>query len=81
MAGLGGIPGSGKSTFAAALALVAGRIWPAGWLAVVGMDGWHYPNAVLDKKTIIDEKRSSRSAAETQGRAAVLRRFGDGGRT
>lgn len=56
LAGLGGIPGSGKSTFAAAAALVAGRIWPSGRLAVVGMDGWHYPNVVLDARTVLDER-------------------------
>ncbi|MGQ9648998.1 MAG: hypothetical protein ACUVXJ_02720, partial [Phycisphaerae bacterium] len=54
-AGLGGIPGSGKSTFAATVAMVGGRIWPSGRLAVVGMDGWHYPNVVLDARTVLDE--------------------------
>jgi putative kinase len=55
LAGLGGIPGSGKSTFAAALERVAGRLRASGWLAVVGLDGWHYPNAVLDQRTVCDE--------------------------
>lgn len=64
VAGLGGIPGSGKSTFAAALACVADRIWAPGQLVVVGMDGWHYPNSVLDERTILDE----------EGRSIPLRR-------
>lgn len=55
LAGLAGIPGSGKSTFAAAMALLADRVWPPGRLAVVGMDGWHYPNAVLNRLTVADE--------------------------
>lgn len=59
LAGLGGIPGSGKSTFAATVALVAGRIWPSGRPAVVGMDGWHYPNVVLDARSVLDEKGQS----------------------
>lgn len=56
LAGLAGIPGSGKSTFAATVALLADRIWPSGRLAVVGMDGWHYPNAVLDTQTVLGEE-------------------------
>ncbi len=55
LAGLAGIPGSGKSAFAATIALLADRVWPVGRLAVVGMDGWHYPNAVLERLTVADE--------------------------
>ncbi len=55
VAGLAGIPGSGKSTLAAALAVVGAQIWPADRLIVVGLDGWHYPNSVLDRKTTTDE--------------------------
>lgn len=54
MVGLAGIPGGGKSTFAAALDHVARRVLPPGRLAVVGMDGWHLPNAVLDVRQTTD---------------------------
>ncbi|GMU22946.1 MAG: nucleoside/nucleotide kinase family protein [Phycisphaerae bacterium] len=64
MVGLAGVPGGGKSTFAALLAWVARRVWPAGGLVVLGMDGWHWPNAVLDRRTIVD----------LQGRRVPLRR-------
>jgi len=63
LAGLAGIPGSGKSTFAAVLAHAARHLLPPDVLAVVGMDGWHFPNAVLDQRT-------TRDAA---GRVAPLR--------
>ena len=52
---LAGIPGSGKSTFAAVLSLVAERVLGAGRLVVVGMDGWHWPNAELNRRMTIDE--------------------------
>lgn len=55
LAGLGGIPGSGKSTFAVALERMAGRVCASGRLVAVGMDGWHYPNVVLDQRTVCDE--------------------------
>jgi putative kinase len=55
VAGLAGIPGGGKSTFAAVLAHVADRLIAPGWLAVVPMDGWHWPSAVLDTRTTLDE--------------------------
>jgi pantothenate kinase len=54
LAGLAGIPGGGKSCFAAALAHVAQRVLPADCFMVVGMDGWHWPNAVLDQRTTLD---------------------------
>ena len=52
--GLAGIPGSGKSTFGAVVQYVADRVVGAGAFAVVGMDGWHYPNAVLAELTTRD---------------------------
>lgn len=52
LAGLAGIPGGGKSTFAAVLAHVAERLVPPQHLVIIGMDGWHYPNAILDRRTI-----------------------------
>lgn len=54
LAGLAGIPGGGKSTFAAILQNVAERTLGAGVLMVVGMDGWHWANAVLDARTTTD---------------------------
>lgn len=51
LAGLAGIPGGGKSTFAAVLSHVATHVLGPDTLIVVGMDGWHYPNAVLDRRT------------------------------
>lgn len=53
IAGLAGIPGGGKSTFAAVLQKIADLVLP-GQLATVGIDGWHYPNAVLDVRTTRD---------------------------
>ncbi len=51
LAGLAGIPGGGKSTFAAALQRVADEVIGPGALVVVGIDGWHLPNHVLDART------------------------------
>ncbi|HOA75602.1 MAG TPA: hypothetical protein PL151_12070 [Phycisphaerae bacterium] len=55
VAGLAGIPGSGKSTFTAVLAVLADTLLGMGRLVAVGMDGWHWPNAVLDVRTTTDE--------------------------
>lgn len=55
VAGLAGIPGSGKSTFAAVLNRLADVLWGMGRLVTVGMDGWHWPNDVLDTRTTTDE--------------------------
>lgn len=54
IAALAGIPGSGKSTLAAALTHIAHAVLQPKRLLVVGMDGWHLPNAVLDRRTITD---------------------------
>jgi len=53
-AGLAGIPGGGKSTFAALLQIVGKNVLPPGCLAVFGLDGWHYPNAELDRRITRD---------------------------
>lgn len=63
IAGLAGIPGSGKSTFAAVLARLADALLGMGRLMAIGLDGWHWPNRVLDARTTLDE----------QGRAVPLR--------
>jgi len=55
VAGIAGIPGSGKSTFAAVLTDVAGVLFDRKRLITVGMDGWHLNNAILNKKTITDQ--------------------------
>jgi pantothenate kinase len=55
VAGLAGIPGSGKSTFAAVLARLADALLGMGRLIAVGMDGWHWPNSILDARTTKDE--------------------------
>jgi pantothenate kinase len=55
LAGLAGIPGSGKSTFAATVEYIADLVLGKGSLAVVGMDGWHWPNAVLHNRNLLDE--------------------------
>ncbi|UCD27422.1 MAG: hypothetical protein JSV03_09855 [Planctomycetota bacterium] len=52
IAGLAGIPGSGKTAFTAALTHVAHALFPMSWFSAVGMDGWHLSNQVLDKRTI-----------------------------
>ncbi len=51
LVGLAGIPGSGKSTFAAAVGLLADRLLGAGVFVCVGMDGWHWPNHILQERT------------------------------
>jgi putative kinase len=56
LAALAGIPGSGKSTLVAALAHLADQLIGQGIFAAVGIDGWHLPNVVLDRKTTHDEQ-------------------------
>ncbi len=67
LAGLAGIPGSGKSTFAAVLAHIAEQVLGPGALAVVGMDGWHWPNAVLDARTTLDGEGREVPLSERKG--------------
>lgn len=55
VAGLAGIPGGGKSTFVAVLGLLADTLLGIGKMVAVGMDGWHWPNVVLDARTTTDE--------------------------
>jgi len=54
LAGLAGIGAGGKSTFAAVLGYLAERLLPAAQFVVVGMDGWHYRNAILDERWTVD---------------------------
>lgn len=69
--GLGGVPGAGKSVFAAVLAHLAEQaaariphgVVRSGWMVTVGMDGWHLPEAVL----------AERWTNDADGRRAPLR--------
>lgn len=47
-----GPPGSGKSAFATLLAAVINLLAQAEPAVVVGLDGWHYPNAYLNQHTM-----------------------------
>jgi pantothenate kinase len=70
LAGLAGIPGGGKSTFAAVLEHLAHKRWGSSeGLAVVGMDGWHYPDAVLNQRTLRDEAGREISLRRRKGSA------------
>jgi pantothenate kinase len=54
VAGLAGIPGSGKSTFAAILRHLATTLIGMDHLAVVALDGWHWNNLIHERKRIRD---------------------------
>lgn len=51
VAGIAGVPGSGKSTVLAVLAELWRYLQPGPGLAVMGMDGWHLTNSELDRRT------------------------------
>ena len=53
LVGIAGAPGSGKSTFAASAAAEINQLAGNSCAVVVGMDGWHYPNELLEEKTIL----------------------------
>jgi putative kinase len=59
-----GPPGSGKSAFATALTAVINAMAGMEAAALVGLDGWHYPNEYLDNHAI-----------ERAGEAVPLRRI------
>ncbi len=72
-----GPPGVGKSAFAATLALVANALADLEIALVVGLDGWHYPNAYLDDHTCLRGGRrvplcSVKGAPETFDALAAL---------
>ena len=82
LAGLAGIPGSGKSTFTAVLSHVADAVLGPGRLVAVGLDGWHWPNAVLDARTTRDaagreiplrRRKGGPESYDVQAFAAALR--------
>lgn len=65
--GLAGIPGAGKSVFAAVLAELAERTIAPNWLAAVGLDGWHYPNSVLNQRWTTEADGHRRPLRERKG--------------
>lgn len=67
LAGLTGIPGSGKSTFAAMLQHVADAVLAHGDLVVIGMDGWHYTNDELARRSARDEAGDVISLRQRKG--------------
>ena len=72
-----GPPAVGKSAFAATLAAVANALAEHEISLVIGLDGWHYPNAYLDTHTLLrDEQtlslRSLKGAPETFDAPAAL---------
>ncbi len=50
LAGIAGVPGSGKSTLVSILAALWRAAAPGPTLATVAMDGWHLRNAELDRR-------------------------------
>ncbi|KAH9990378.1 P-loop containing nucleoside triphosphate hydrolase protein [Xylariaceae sp. FL0662B] len=72
---LAGPPGSGKTTVAAGVVrrLNSGTTSPRA--AVVSMDGFHYPRAVLDTFPNVAEAYARRGAAWTFDAEAVVRMF------
>jgi putative kinase len=72
-----GPPGSGKTAFAATLVAVLNVLEPADPAVLVGLDGWHYPNAYLDSHRILRDGESLRlrdikGAPETYDRDKIL---------
>ncbi len=78
LVGVAGPPGCGKSAFAALLKAVINLQADRDLAGVVGMDGWHYPNAILDN-TMIERDgwqiplRSIKGSPETFDVPAILR--------
>src|SRR4051812_40959173 len=64
--GITGAPGAGKSTLAAALAAARG-------MAVVPMDGFHYADAELSRRGLLDRKGAP-DTFDAPGYAALLAR-------
>jgi len=48
-----GAPGSGKTAFSNSLATVINAISGSSRALVIGLDGWHYPNAYLDTHMVV----------------------------
>ena len=72
-----GPPAVGKSAYAATLAAVANALATKEISLVIGLDGWHYPNAYLDMHTLLRGEqtlslRSLKGAPETFDAPAAL---------
>lgn len=72
LVGLAGVPGGGKSTFAAVLEKASRPLMSPDQLKVVGMDGWHLPNAVLDARTTTDAEGHAVSLRHRKGSPATF---------
>jgi pantothenate kinase len=75
--GVAGPPGCGKSVFSALLVAVLNAHTAQDTACVVGMDGWHFPNAYLDHHTTLRagqrvSLRSIKGAPETFDVQALL---------
>lgn len=84
--GVAGVPGSGKSTLSAFLAFLGMRGFPSLPLAVVSIDGWHWPNAVLgtmpavgaDGETVtMRARKGSPGSFDVDGVVAAMRALRD----
>lgn len=53
MVGIAGAPGSGKSTLATRLQRALTQIEGNATALVIGLDGWHVPNELLEEKNIL----------------------------
>lgn len=87
MAVVAGPPGSGKSAFAVTLGAVIDGLADEDISAIIGLDGWHYPNEYLDSHFIVQggrtiPLRAVKGAPETfdlAGARACLERIRSGG--
>jgi len=77
LVGVAGPPGSGKTAFATLLAAVINALSKEDLAIVVGLDGWHYPNAYLETHVVEREVgsvslKSLKGIPETFDVAAAL---------
>jgi len=89
VAGLAGIPGGGKSTFVVTLARLADVLFGMSRVVAVGMDGWHWPNAVLGSRTTtgpqgetipLRQRKGGPESFDVDAIAAAVRELQEGGR-
>jgi hypothetical protein len=78
LVGVAGPPGCGKTAFAALLKAVIDNQAGRELACAVGMDGWHYPNAILDARSIERQGqqvplRAIKGSPETFDAPAMLR--------
>lgn len=65
LVGLAGVPGSGKTTLARLVAERIDALNGSPCCAVIGMDGWHYPQVTLDAMPHPAHAHARRGAAFT----------------